>query len=544
MADKTFDAIIVGGGNKGLVLAMYLAKYGGMEVGIFERRHELGGGWSSEESAAPGFITNTHMTTVGKFYHTVMPWDFPDFEEKGGTWIPYYVAHGSIFEEDDSAVAIYGEDTDPQQERSAQEIGRFSKADADTWVSWWKKWKELIEPAFLKTIYSPVPANPGEPDALQQALMNPALGIPEIWQVYSPIEILRDMFETEGLVAHFIRTVQAWSGNSPPDNNAAGLAQFLGNFLFTQYGCIEGGSHSWAHACHKIYLNNGGKSFTKHHVDKVLIENGKATGVRLSDGSEIAARKMVITTVDPKTLAFDLMGEEYFDARTLRRIKHLERRGIAITWYHWAVNELPKYTAESMSPDIGKAGSLNLITKDPEALMREAAWRKVGKNPPELCAMVWSHSIVDPRQAPEGKYILGSEQFVLPADQLTEKEWREFKKQHAEDVIARWQKAAPNMNWDNVIGYDPLTPFDCTRLINMGPQGNWGVIDNIPSQQGKFRPVPELARHRTPVSNLYATGTAWPFTACGMTCQGYTCYKVIAEDFDVQKPWEEDGRPF
>ena len=70
-----------------------------------------------------GFITNTHMTTVGKFYHTVMPWDFPDFEEKGGTWIPYYVAHGSIFEEDDSAVAIYGEDTDQQQERSAQEIG-------------------------------------------------------------------------------------------------------------------------------------------------------------------------------------------------------------------------------------------------------------------------------------------------------------------------------------------------------------------------------------------------------------------------------------
>jgi hypothetical protein len=61
---------------------------------------------------------------------------------------------------------------------------------------------------------------------------------------------------------------------------------------------------------------------------------------------------------------------------------------------------------------------------------------------------------------------------------------------------------------------------------------------------GRFRPVPELARHRTPVSNLYATGTAWPFTGCAMVAQGYTCYKVIAEDFDVQKPWEEDGRPF
>ena len=28
MADKSFDAIIIGGGNKGLVTALYLAKYG------------------------------------------------------------------------------------------------------------------------------------------------------------------------------------------------------------------------------------------------------------------------------------------------------------------------------------------------------------------------------------------------------------------------------------------------------------------------------------------------------------------------------------
>jgi len=38
MADLTFDAVIIGGGNKGLMLAMYLMKYGGMSVGIFERR--------------------------------------------------------------------------------------------------------------------------------------------------------------------------------------------------------------------------------------------------------------------------------------------------------------------------------------------------------------------------------------------------------------------------------------------------------------------------------------------------------------------------
>jgi hypothetical protein len=36
MADKTFDAVIVGGGNKGLLLALYLIKYAGMSVGVIQ----------------------------------------------------------------------------------------------------------------------------------------------------------------------------------------------------------------------------------------------------------------------------------------------------------------------------------------------------------------------------------------------------------------------------------------------------------------------------------------------------------------------------
>jgi phytoene dehydrogenase-like protein len=43
MADVAYDAVIVGGGNKAVLLAMYLQKYGGMNVGVFERRHEIGG---------------------------------------------------------------------------------------------------------------------------------------------------------------------------------------------------------------------------------------------------------------------------------------------------------------------------------------------------------------------------------------------------------------------------------------------------------------------------------------------------------------------
>jgi len=68
MSDQVFDAVIIGGGNKGLIMGMYLARYGGMSVGIFERRHEAGGGWTTEEGAAPGFLNDCHATSVGYVY--------------------------------------------------------------------------------------------------------------------------------------------------------------------------------------------------------------------------------------------------------------------------------------------------------------------------------------------------------------------------------------------------------------------------------------------------------------------------------------------
>ena len=56
MADASFDAVIVGGGTKSMVTALYLAKYAGMSVGVFEERRELCSGLTSEQSCVPGFI--------------------------------------------------------------------------------------------------------------------------------------------------------------------------------------------------------------------------------------------------------------------------------------------------------------------------------------------------------------------------------------------------------------------------------------------------------------------------------------------------------
>ena len=140
MADKTFDAVIIGGGTKGLFLALYLRKYAGMSVGIFERRHEIGGGLATEEIAAPGFRGNTHATIQMLVYYLPIWRDFPEFWEYGAQIDQYLVSDGAIFRDNNTCLTIYSDKHDYHQERTAKEIARFSERDADRWLKLRKLW--------------------------------------------------------------------------------------------------------------------------------------------------------------------------------------------------------------------------------------------------------------------------------------------------------------------------------------------------------------------------------------------------------------------
>ena len=52
MADKVYDAVIIGGGHHGTTIAPYLAK-AGLKVGVFERLDHLGGGAVTEDLPSP-----------------------------------------------------------------------------------------------------------------------------------------------------------------------------------------------------------------------------------------------------------------------------------------------------------------------------------------------------------------------------------------------------------------------------------------------------------------------------------------------------------
>ncbi|MDO8785216.1 MAG: NAD(P)-binding protein, partial [Syntrophales bacterium] len=168
MADKSFDVVIIGGGTKALSLGMYLQRYGGLQVGIFERRHEMGGGMCSEESPAPGFIADHHATDIADWYWEVALKDFPELKDRGLEWVPYIYPMGGVFVEDNDSWILQGPYQDPTGEKTAKDWERFSPRDAETFLKVWKGWREIIRPALIKAMHTVAPP-PHEPDEMEKA---------------------------------------------------------------------------------------------------------------------------------------------------------------------------------------------------------------------------------------------------------------------------------------------------------------------------------------------------------------------------------------
>jgi phytoene dehydrogenase-like protein len=551
MADETFDAVIVGGGNKALFVAMYLQKYAGMSVGIFERRHEIGGCLATEEIAAPGFRGNTHATIQLPFYYLPLWRDFPEFWDYGAKIDQHLCSDGAVFRKDQTCLGITSEKYDMNQERTAQEIARFSEKDAEKWLRLRKMWlSREFQQVQMDYFYLPAedkvdPKVMERQIAVYPLLVEVGAGVdPDSLVLASPhSRNVKELWESSELQYCNLRFVL--SGAIDPTQPGQGQWTFGLAAMSPSMSFCPGGTHQVAHAAHKILVRDGAKFFLGVEVEKVLIENGEARGIRLTDGTEVKANKLVVSTLNPQQLIFDLIGRENVEEKLARRIELLETSFGCLMWYTFALHEAPKYEAAAFNPDINDTFWLGLAEDpDPDHIARETHYSRLGMFPPleDFCPTVWCHSLADPSYAPPGKHTANNEQIAPPASAFTEREWLDIKKKYAEDLLTVWQRHASNMTGDNIIGIDYNTPYDCLRMKNLAPDGVMALLDRVTHQIEDKRPTPELANHRTPIKNLYATGAAWHLGANSGATESYNCYKIIAKDMNLPGPWQESGK--
>jgi len=333
----------------------------------------------------------------------------------------------------------------------------------------------------------------------------------------------------------FIRASMTSFGGAPDDViGLHGLVHSLGLVLSWEPAAIaKGGSQSVTDALQKAFTEMGGEFFVRSEVVKLLIDNGKAKGIRLKDGTEIEAKSLVVSNLSALQ-SIQLIGEEHLDSKIVRRVKNIRYNRHNVIWAVLAMHELPQYKAASFNPDCGPQPRLYMGPRNADYMANQYLSEiLVNGISSKFFMFVGPDSIWDKSRAPEGKHIIGVEEFAAPTRFFSASKWQELRKKFEDTIITQWQIYAPNMTRDNIIGCRVFTPYDIElRRPNMH-QGSIAIGDMIISQMDRFRPTPELSNYRTPIKNFYLCSAATHNgVGTGRGCS-YNCYHVICEDFSL-----------
>ena len=116
---------------------------------------------------------------------------------------------------------------------------------------------------------------------------------------------------TAGLKNEFLRQVFE-TVFDPPDVPLLGVFTYFAWMHRRCTGYPVGGSLEFARAIEKRYTDLGGEIRYGSKVERIVVEEGRALGVRLDDGSEHRA-DYVVSAADGRTTIFDMLEGKYVD---------------------------------------------------------------------------------------------------------------------------------------------------------------------------------------------------------------------------------------
>ena len=527
----TYDAIIIGAGHNGLTLGAYLAR-SGLEVLVLERRHEEGGGLCSEEVTQPGFVHNIHAN-----YHTFVDMAPPvndlDVRGHGVEYVRPEVQMASIFD-DGTALTVH---TD--MDKTLASMARFSEKDAGTFQRLYGEAHGFIDLLLGTLMYQP-PLNVKD---LTKALAT--FGVEDRSEFLSVKlrrqtinQFLDKHFENDRIKAHLAFHGAVCSYTNDVAGLAIGYPLLIGK-IDNWHLCV-GGSHRLAHALWRDLAQHGGVMWSDAEVTNIIVEGGRAVGVRTADGIELKARKIVASTVSVEQTFLEFVNPTEIPEAFAKRVQNdIVHKDWSLFSVHMAMNAFPEYTAAEFDPDVNRAWVVNLGIESTAQMDRD--WKTLRSGQlvdPQPNAAV--NSLYDPVDAPAGFSTGLLRQFAPYA--LADGgagAWDKMGRWYGHKCIEAWRRYAPNLTDDKIIDWSVFTPHDiATKLPNM-VRGDWMMGEISLANMLDQRPLPELGQYRTPIQGLYMAGsTQHPhgFITFG---PGYNALQVIADDIGIEKWWQQ-----
>jgi phytoene dehydrogenase-like protein len=544
MTDAHYDAIIAGGGHHGTIVAAYLAR-AGLSVLVLERTAHLGGGACASEGPAPGFVMN-HCSHWTRFYSHPAYRDFA-LHDEGLRYVFPDQNEGMIFDDGSSFIGFSAsrvvdattgrqERCEANVERTWEQIAGFSKADADTYLALLDAYARYWKPAFRRHRFS-TPPPWGIPDPLEELLDVAGSRIEPVHQFMTLRQLAQDFFESPELQILFMRAATTSTGCFPDDvPGLQGLIHCIPLTLSFEPAAIAlGGSQAITDALVAAGRKLGVAYMTSCEVDRIIVENGRASGVELTDGSRLSA-ELLVSDLGVSQTVLRLLRDVRIDSRLQRRIGNINYDRGQLLWANFAIHEPPRYVAEGDNPGVGSQPRLYWGPKDLDYLrlryQPEIFLHGFARHPYVLCSV---DSLWDPTRAPAGSEIVGAEEFSAPRRLFSGADWRAIASRFTENLIREWARYAPNMTRENIIAERVYTPADIERERPNMVEGGYSTGSTIASQLGRFRPVPELTGYRILLGNVYDCSASLHSASGIGRGSSYNCFQEIARALHLEE---------
>jgi phytoene dehydrogenase-like protein len=267
---------------------------------------------------------------------------------------------------------------------------------------------------------------------------------------------------------------------------------------------VKGGMGSLSEALARSIADKGGEVRLKTPVQRVLIRDGRATGVELRDGRCITAR-VVVSNLDKAATCFGLVGREYLDAATIERIERVEQRG-AYMHLLFKLRRLPRYGPpfEHLNADPRTRFNTTLVP-DPELQQASYEACRRGEVPEHPAVGMQIPTVMDPSLAPDGFHIATTYGFFFPCEAPKEERGR-LRDEMAERILDRLSEFLPDLRECIV----ERAVFSSEHFATMQGATNGDFTHGLihPEQMIGGRLLVPGSAHATPIPGLYLCGAS------------------------------------
>jgi phytoene dehydrogenase-like protein len=524
--DRTYDAIVIGGGHNGLVNGAYLAK-SGLRTLILERRHLVGGAAITEE-LRPGFW----FTTFSYALSLLRPDIVQDLELVKHGFMPLLMPT-TFCPKEDGDYLLLGQDHAENQ----KEIARHSPHDADAYDAFNHDVLKVLQ--VLKPLMDQVPPDIFSDDPeelvamaalaqrfrkLDKKVLHDAVRL----LTGSAADFLDDYFESD-ILKGYLASTSIIGTKVGPYSQGSGLVllyHLLGEHdgEFGAWSFHKGGNGGVTQVISRAAKSFGAEIRLESPVDRVITKNGRATGVALVDGSEFHA-PVVVSALDPRRTFLELVDPRELPADLVETIGRFRFQGTSAK-VNFALDGYPRYPALGARTDQYR-GFTN-IGPSMEYLERafdDAKYGWYSKRPYLDCAI---QSTVDPDMAPPGKAVMSCFVQYAPYKLRGGADWDKEKKGLGDTVQATLESFFPGFG-KLVLQREVRTPLDIERTVGLS-EGNIFAGEFLAPQMFVFRPAPGWSQYRTPIAGYYQCGSGTHPGGCVIGAPGKLAAGQILKD--------------